>query len=244
MAEEIAENLGDAELSDDRPNKTWIEQWYQGAAETDEADLREFWARLLVGEASKPGSVSPKTMQILRAMTADDARRLEKLGPFIISGHSIVRGGGCIVKANLSPRDTLPLEELGLLTGTENEFSSSWWPVQDTELGKAVLLFAHRTHLLVLVVKEDQEGMRLPTVRLTTAGIQLMRLGTFVPNEDYLRSVAMFSRKRWFVPPRAGTLKAIFARGRHEADRFLPDIEEVLFDDVPAPANVTGPPAA
>jgi hypothetical protein len=66
-----------------------------------------------------------------------------------------------------------------------------------------------------------------------------MRLGAFVPNEDYLHSVGMLSRKRWYVPPRAGTLKAILARGRHEGERFFTEDEEVLFDDA-APANVPG----
>ncbi len=242
VAEDIAESLGDTEVPDELPRRAWIEQWYQGAAEVDEEELGEFWARLLVGEASKPGSVSPKTMQILRVMSADDARRLEKLGPYIISGHSIVRGPDCI-PANISSRDLIPLEELGLLTGTENELSSSWWPVLDTHVGKAAFLFVHGTHLLVLCVKEeDQAGLRLPAIRLTTAGIQLMRLGTFVPNEDYLRSVGMFSRQRWYVPPRAGTLKAILARGRHEGERFLQENEEVLFDDT-VRADVPGPAA-
>lgn len=242
VAEDIAETLGNTELPDEMPRKAWIEQWYQGAAEVDEKELGEFWARLLVGEASKPGSVSPKTMQILRVMSGEDARRLEKLGPYIISGHSIVRGPNCI-PANILAHDLVSLEELGLLTGTENELSSSWWPIQDTHVGKSALLFAHRTHLLVLRVKEeDQAGLNLPSIRLTTAGIQLMRLGIFVPDEDYLRSVGMLSRQRWHVPRRAGTLKAILARGREEGGSFLPENEEVLFDDA-VPADVPGPAA-
>jgi hypothetical protein len=113
--------------------------------------------------------------------------------------------------------------------------------VQDTEIGKAALLFGHSTHLLILLLRDkDADGLLLPTIRLTSAGIQLMSLGSFAPSEDYLRSVGMFSRHQRRRPPSGGTLKAILAPGHLEKERFQPASEEVLFDDTD-PASLQGP---
>ena len=91
LAEDVADDIGDIRLPDERPRRLWIEQWHQGAGEVDEAELRQLWARLSVGEVTKPGSVTQKTIHTLRQMSGDDARLLERLGPFVITGSHIIR---------------------------------------------------------------------------------------------------------------------------------------------------------
>jgi hypothetical protein len=238
LVEDIADEKGDIPLPEERPRKLWIEQWRQGAAEVGEADLRQLWARLLVGEVAKPGSVSQKTIQTLRQMSADDARLFERFGPFIISGGFIVHVT-YLQSVGISAEPAVQLEDLGLLAGAQNELAGGYWPVATTNRGRAALLFSHTTRLLKLGLKDNEEGLSLPAMRLTEVGKQLMRVGNFTPDDRYLRAIAGFSKERSIIPPNPGTVLAVIAKGHLNANTFTTTAEEVVFalagdDEAPA----------
>lgn len=180
IAEDLAEELGDEPPPDKRPTNLWINQWEQGAAEVDEEQLRQLWARLLIGEVSKPGSVSQKTIFTLRQMSADDARLFEKHGPLVIDNKYIIRLVEYFNTTRaVEHRAALKLEDLGLLSSADNELSAAQWLIGNSTRGRAALLISHNGRMLLIGVKSEEKYLKLPVIRLTEAGSQLMRLGKF-----------------------------------------------------------------
>ncbi len=249
-AHRIAENLADGvdagPLPDERPSNEWIDRWRDGVAEVDGAELQQLWARLLVGEVSKPGSVSRKTLDTLRQLSADDARLFERLGPYVVDDTVIIRAEPYLGSFGYNDGTALHLQDLGLLSGAEHGLVSSSWIVSATEHGQAAVIRSHST-MLLLGVREGVSELSLPAIRLTAAGSQLLRLGMFTGDEGYLRAVAEFSKQPRYIPHSLGTTWAVIVRGRGLANRCESIQEEVVFglsdsDGAPVTAGPSGAP--
>ena len=81
----------------------------------------------------------------------------------------------------------LQLQELGVVSGVEALGLTKTYPTQVA--GK--YLRALRCHRLALIVEHEDETRKLPiqVFLLTTVGAQVLGLGTFAPDVEYLREV-------------------------------------------------------
>lgn len=70
---EAAEKLGDEEVHDHEPDHDWTARFFEYVQDVSEDDVRRMWARILAGEVRSPGSVSLRTLSILRNMSRLEA---------------------------------------------------------------------------------------------------------------------------------------------------------------------------
>lgn len=70
--------ISDEEVSDDALSQTFFNRWRKEAELIDEDDLRERWANLLVEETKCPGSISPRTLDIVAGLSREEAAIFER----------------------------------------------------------------------------------------------------------------------------------------------------------------------
>lgn len=71
-------DIPDQEISDEPLPQTFFNRWRREAEVIDESELRDRWATLLVEETCKPGSISPRTLDVVSKLSHDEASVFER----------------------------------------------------------------------------------------------------------------------------------------------------------------------
>lgn len=193
-AEEVLSN--DPQIPPDRSiDDDWLFTWrdYVGGVSTE--DLQQLWGKVLAGEVKSPGSYSLRTLEFLRGLSKVEAEQISNLAGFVIEGR-IIRS------LNLNDHGVtfnllLEMQELGLLSGVEALGLTTQFKSGVSERFFRVL----RSNGKVLVVEHDDPSkvLTLEVYTLTGVGSQLVGLGSFPANLDYLRLVGQEIIKQGFT---------------------------------------------
>lgn len=70
---EAAAELGDKTVNERAPDHDWTARFFGYVQDVSSADIRRIWAKILAGEVQCPGSVSLRTLSILRNMSRREA---------------------------------------------------------------------------------------------------------------------------------------------------------------------------
>jgi hypothetical protein len=165
----------------------WLFRWRDSASEVSSEELQYLWGKVLAGEVKAPGLFSLRTLEFIRNLSTQEAESIATLSEFIIAG-AIYRDA----KENLEEKgvtfDTLLyMQDIGVLSGVEAIGMSMNWKSLDESSFKQVLT----SNSMVLILSGDDPSVTisLPIYKLTTIGQQVLRLGKFGPNIDYLNKV-------------------------------------------------------
>ena len=194
----------EADLEDDpqeppdrRVDEDWLFRWRESASTVSAEELRTLWGRVLAGEIKSPGRFSLRTLEFLKNLSKEDARRIEKLAPFVVDSDFVFKGDKTLLESEgitlgflLSLRD-LGIVDLGattalrkiLKTATPNEF---------------MLGLVSYTHVLVVTHEDPKKEIRLDVYRLTSLGKEVLQLGVFRPNDTYIRELGRTLRDQGF----------------------------------------------
>jgi len=165
----------------------WLFRWRDSASEVSSEELQYLWGKVLAGEVKAPGSFSLRTLEFIRNLSTQEAEAIATLSEFIIAG-AIYRDA----KENLEEKgvtfDTLLyMQDIGVLSGVEAIGMSMNWKSLDESSFKQVL--TSNSMALILSGDDPSVTISLPIYKLTTIGQQVLRLGKFGPNIDYLNKV-------------------------------------------------------
>ena len=169
-------------------NEDWLYKWKNNASETSTEELQQIWGRLLAGELKSPGKYSLRTMEFLKNISQKEAILIEKVAQFNIDGWIFKNEEAILEKNNISFSNLIFLEELGILNsvaavGLGVEYKSD---IKDS-FQKA--LFSNDKALL-LTHQDSTKIVTLNVYALSKLGIEVLSLGHFNHNEEYLISVA------------------------------------------------------
>lgn len=190
LAETIAET--GAEGSDaGRVDSGWLSQWRDGASRAEDENLRELWARLLVGEVSQPGSYSKRTIRTLVELGEDEAQLFSRLAPFCL--HKSFPFDLISKELNgfdfrISVEDILALESAGLMSFVAEARETFSTTEQTGGLHLIIRLLGGRYFI--------EFGFRWPVsvlkkiAFLTASGIELKELGKLYPTVQHAQVVA------------------------------------------------------
>ena len=186
FAEDILENdtqkVPERSIDDD-----WIHTWRDYAGKVSNEDLQRLWGSVLAGEIKSPGYYSIRTLDFLRSLSKVEAEHISKLAAFVVKG-SIVRSDSKYLEEHgMSFNQLIELQELGVVSGVEAVGLTKTFPTQLP--GKYIR--ALRSHKMVLIVEHEDPTRKLSiqVYLLTAIGVQVLGLGTFAPDVDYLREV-------------------------------------------------------
>jgi hypothetical protein len=183
--EELREDPADVPASS--INSDWIHRWREFAGGVSSADLQAIWGRILAGELKSPGKFGFRTLDFIRSLSSQEATKIEALSRFVIDDF-IARSQMVLLESSgISFHDLLELQNLGLLSGAESiGLSVNYKSDAPEKFTKALC-----SHGKILLVRADdpKKELKVEIYGITGLGKQVMSLGKFDANEEYLRAV-------------------------------------------------------
>ena len=119
-ANEIKQTPPD-EISDEPLNQTFFNHWRTEAELIEEEDLRNFWAHLLVEETKKPNSISPRTLEVAKNLSTQEAQIYERMMQYCFDDTIIVNSEDYPLGGEYS--DILSLQDAGII----GQISNRWY---------------------------------------------------------------------------------------------------------------------
>ena len=211
-----AEQLGDKRVADSEPDHDWTARFFSDVQDVSSEEMQLLWARILAGQVEREGSVSIRTLQILRNLDRVTARLFRTFCSMcvffpggteaVIDGRVPSLGGNAaqnaLKKYGLGFDPLCKLNEHGLIISDYNSrhdaYRLSVGPRHGAETIRIPFRFQGRNWILV-PMRDSSRGkeLKLSGVALNESGRHLSRVvdldavGQF--GED-LR--AFFRRKR------------------------------------------------
>jgi hypothetical protein len=180
---------GDHQEPPDRSvDEDWLFTWREYAGRVSGEDLQRLWGSVLAGEVKSPGRHSMRTLEFLKLLSKPEAELIATLARYAIDGR-IVRSQSVYLAAHgLSFGLLLRLQELGVLSGVEAiGLTTEYKTISPGKFVKPLI-----SHNKVLVVEHEDESkvLKVEVYTLTVVGAQILGLGSFEPDLEYLRAVA------------------------------------------------------
>ena len=180
-----------AQVSED-----WLLRWRDCAASVSSDELHSLWGKVLAGEVKTPGNFSLRTLEFLRNLSQDEARGIEKLSQLVVS-NIIFRGDQAILHSEgVTFSLLLMMQELGIVSGVESIGMEMTWSSSSQDKFEHPLLSYGR----VLMVRhaDAKHQLKLQIYQITTLGRQILKLGTFQANDNYLRVLGAAIKSQGF----------------------------------------------
>ena len=193
MAAEEAVAIPDERVSDEPPDSDWFAMWRDGAQGVSNEEMRRFWARILAGEAAQPHSYSLRTLDALRRFTLEDAHLVEQVAPFVIDGE-IARE--IITDEMLSLTNLYDLAEMGIVTGAESITLQTQIAMTSKTEFKCNLICNDK--VVVVYCDDPNKKLFFRSASITRVGRELISLGNFRANEEYLDEFVSLLEKQGF----------------------------------------------
>lgn len=175
------------EPPDTKVDDDWLFRWRDSASEVSSEELQYLWGKVLAGEVKAPGSYSLRTLEFIRNLSTQEAEIIARLSEFVVDSVVYREAEGSLEANGLTFDALLYMQDIGVLSGVEAiGMSMNWKSLEETSF-KQVL--TSNSMALILSGEDPQSTISLPIYKLTTIGQQVLRLGNFGPNIDYLKQV-------------------------------------------------------
>jgi len=178
----------DAQVPPDRPvDDDWLFAWREQAGKVSNEDLQRLWGSVLAGEVKAPGRYSIRTLEFLKMLSKTEAETISKLARYVIAG-SIARSQlGHLESNGLSFSTLLQMQDLGVISGVESVGLTRTY--QSALTDKFIRGFVSHDKVLILEHEDPRKTAEFEIYLLTAVGEQVLELGSFEPDLEYLRLI-------------------------------------------------------
>ena len=176
--------IPEEEVSDEPLNQTFFNHWRAEAELIDDEDLRKWWAHLLVEETKKPNSISPRTLDVAKNLSCEEAALFNEVCNFCWNDFVILSDDDNLF--DYDHRALFALQDAGLLV---NSFCKHFVDGYEYEKGKekyTILTFLHAN----LSIAISRPHCSLSGYQLTKAGRELYKVITKHQNIKHLIFIA------------------------------------------------------
>lgn len=177
--EKSDESAEESEVSDE-----WLSRWRRKAETIRDDEIQQVWGELLASEAAHPGSISHHTLEVLYALTPEDARLFAEFLALAIGDEWIPRDAPKEFEG-LGVKEALRLEELGLIIGASSSvpLNQVFYKEQDREF----LAISMRDCGIVL--KSGPDELAFPAPILTRSGREIARIDKTTTKSEHSEAV-------------------------------------------------------
>lgn len=177
--ESLPDDAKVADLEED-----WVAYFFKQCEHISDKEMQTVWAKLLSGEATKPGSYSKRTVDLISSIDKNDAELFTKLCDFVcdIGGATLLVYDveNEIYNKNQINFSTLKhLDTLGLIS-----FESISGYIKKKFTKKAILYYYGRLTEIEFQKEEDNQ-LNTGNVLLTNAGRELLNICGSKPSEEF-----------------------------------------------------------
>lgn len=201
--QEIQE-IPDDEVSDEPIDQTFFNRWQQQAELIEDEEVRKWWAHLLVEETKKPKSISPRTLDVAKNLSKDEANLFVKVSKGIVNTALAVDSKGhpaCGVYSEI-----LTLQDAGLVCSqTSNQTMQANAHNQQNQ--KIVALLYPESKVAIIFEKEK---VSFQCNFLTVAGCEILNISHINRTlDDFMKIAEVISKQNNNVVASIIPIKAI-----------------------------------
>ena len=167
-ARQISE-VPEEQVSDEPLSQDFFNHWRREAEMIDDEALRQWWARLLVEETKTPKSISPRTLDVVKNLSKNDAEVFKTLVQGEVDGSIPIDAEGRPQFGNYEM--LLQMTDAGLLLGSE---TSRKWNGYKRQNGEWTVIINPLTSDYAICANGESYGF--DCYSLTTAGRQLANI--------------------------------------------------------------------
>ena len=214
-----AEELGDESVPDEEVDHDWTSRFFSDVQDVSSEQMQVLWARVLAGQVRNPGSVSIRTLNVLRHLDRSVAEQFGVLRSMCISmpfGSGVdtrvsslggLAGQNCLGGYGFNFDSLNGLHEYGLILSSYNARADYRGAIgRSPDVGGFVVRypFAFEGRWWVLKpVGDDPNWTADPFwvsgIALTRAGVQLFDVVDVVPQDRYREDLVAFFAKDGFA---------------------------------------------
>lgn len=196
---EEPQTLPDARVADD-----WLFRWRDAAGGVGDKDLQKLWGRILAGEVKAPGQFSLRTLEFVRNLNQREAELITRLAGFVCGSVVVKPAVKGLESHGLALLDQIALSELGVISGVETGFT---WTLPFEKDQIHVLVCVDKG--LVIATDEAANSLVVEVLNVSAIGKELMHLGGFQANGEYLRALGTAIAKRGFTVKLADVVREV-----------------------------------
>lgn len=195
-AEEQGGKIPDEEVSENQIDGDWINRWRECAQDATDEYMQRLWGRILADEVKSPGTYRMRTLDFLRTLDKQDALKISALGPYVLDLSWVHKQDEAFV-AGKGPTfdDLLELQDMGIIAGVGAELRRQFSSVSK---GKFANIHSCGSKALALERESPDPPYVLPYYRLTALGREVMRLGDYVADDEYLKRLGRELKRQGF----------------------------------------------
>lgn len=182
------------EGSDEDIDPDWFIRWRDSVEKIGSEDLQRLWAKALAGELASPGTYSLRTLDFIKNISKLEAHEISRLAPYSI--HGSVFKVKAIEDAGLNFSYLLEMEELGILSGVK---SGGLKMILSTRVPDAYeYTLVHDKKILLITHEDKNKEAQFSSYKVTRLGCEILKLGDFPMNPEYLEQVGLQAKQNGF----------------------------------------------
>lgn len=203
-------------------DEDWLFVWREHAGKVSAEDLQRLWGSVLAGEVKAPGRYLIRTLEFLKTLSRAEAEMISKLASFVIDGR-IARGQKAYLESKgLDFSTLLVMQELGVVSGVEAIGLTTTYKSIVEE--KFVLALVSHSKALIIEHEDPAKTLVFEIYMLTEVGRQVLGLGSFEPDVEYMRLVGKEFVKKGFSVKLADSRQLSERQGQYfNAEELLGD---------------------
>lgn len=189
--------VSDTQIPPDRKvDEDWLFIWREYAGKVSAEDLQRLWGSVLAGEVKAPGRYSIRALEFLKTLSKADAERISKLASYIIDDCIATSQEKYLETCGLDFSMLLEMQDLGVISGVEAmEITRTYTSVKEE---KFLMMLLSNSKVLIVEHEDASEAFKLKVYLVTSLGRQVLSLGSFEPDEEYLRLIGKELVKKGF----------------------------------------------
>ncbi|RUR46310.1 DUF2806 domain-containing protein [Vreelandella populi] len=185
------------EPSEKEVDSDWLSRWRDHAKSTNNEELRQIWARTLAGEVKSPGSYSLRTLEFIKNLSQEEAMAISSLGQFAI-GRSIFKCSQ-LEKQGIDFNFLLQMDDLGIVNGVQGgQVSGLELQFKSREPKKFSNMLINRNRILLIEADDPNKELALGCYQISQIGAEVLSLGDFNANEQYMMEIGEEIKKQGF----------------------------------------------
>lgn len=191
----------DKEIISNRKNSTdiierneldcsWCSRFLECCKDVSNEEVQEMFSKILAREATKPNSISLKTLDILKNLSPEDAKIFKKISNIVI--HNCIFYNDKISQNFLSIEAMMQMIECGLLNPSENKTAQGLLKFKRTDSKGNNYIPIGEYQGNVLLYRKHEKVVNIPIMKLSNSGFEIFQ--TLKPQRDskYLSYLSKF----------------------------------------------------
>lgn len=195
-----AEDFISDSASDIPVDEDWRTRFFVMAQDITNEEIQKIWGKILADEINEPGTVSVRTLDVLRNLSKKEAEIFTNACRVCsLSGNILKMNDVSLPEYGLEYGNLLILRDAGLLhdSDTMNVTLNKVKGIMAYPDNTGFLRYAHDRIISVIPIGEDRPII-LEQLKLTPAGVELLKVFNNEVNDEYLNSILAFINNKGY----------------------------------------------